>query len=78
MSAERPKELLLDEKWDQCIDLTLRRVVYSSLSGVVGGLLLLRIGSAYTDCSHIFDGKMPKWPVASQPSSQAESPPPQD
>ena len=29
----------LNEKWDACIDLSLRRFVYSSLAGALGGLL---------------------------------------
>ncbi|KAG6592399.1 hypothetical protein SDJN03_14745, partial [Cucurbita argyrosperma subsp. sororia] len=55
----------LNAKWDACLDLTLRRFVYSSLAGAFGGLLFFRspvtrwasiafgaglgIGSAYTD-----------------------------
>ncbi|KAJ0247651.1 MICOS complex subunit Mic10-like protein [Hirschfeldia incana] len=61
----------LNSKWDACIDLTARRVVYSSLGGAFASLLFFRspvtrwasiafgaglgIGSAYTDCSRVFD-----------------------
>ncbi|XXG63833.1 hypothetical protein AAC387_Pa05g1933 [Persea americana] len=67
----------LNAKWDACIDLTLRRFAYSSLAGAFGGLLFFRspvtrwasvafgagvgIGTAYTECSNIFDGSTPKW-----------------
>ncbi|GLT63314.1 hypothetical protein SLA2020_358880 [Shorea laevis] len=87
------KELLpakydVNAKWDACLDLTVRRFVYSSLAGTFGGLLLFRspatrwasvafgagvgIGSAYTECSRIFDGS----PAKSAPSKHADSPPP--
>ncbi|KDP27343.1 hypothetical protein JCGZ_20275 [Jatropha curcas] len=62
----------VNAKWDACLDLTVRRSVYSTLAGAFGGLLFFRtpvsrwasvafgagvgIGSAYTECSHIFDG----------------------
>ncbi|KAG2320984.1 hypothetical protein Bca52824_014197 [Brassica carinata] len=61
----------VNAKWDACLDLTARRVVYSSLSGAFAGLLFFRspvtrwasiafgagigIGSAYADCSRVFD-----------------------
>ncbi|KAL1225817.1 MICOS complex subunit MIC10 [Cardamine amara subsp. amara] len=61
----------INAKWDACLDLTARRVVYSSLGGAFAGLLFFRspvtrwasiafgagigIGSAYTDCSRVFD-----------------------
>ncbi|KAL1224480.1 MICOS complex subunit MIC10 [Cardamine amara subsp. amara] len=61
----------INAKWDACLDLTARRVVYSSLGGAFAGLLFFRspvtrwasiafgagigIGSAYTDCSRFFD-----------------------
>eukprot|EP00244_Chara_vulgaris_P000585 TRINITY_DN1098_c0_g1_i2.p2 TRINITY_DN1098_c0_g1~~TRINITY_DN1098_c0_g1_i2.p2 ORF type:complete len:123 (+),score=9.53 TRINITY_DN1098_c0_g1_i2:298-666(+) len=80
----RPKELLVDEKWDRCLDLVLHRSVYGSLAGIAGALLLFRgpstrlasiafgaglgLGSAYTDCSHIFDGHIRKWQRPSLPS----------
>uniref|UniRef100_A0A2P2IQW9 MICOS complex subunit Mic10-like isoform X4 n=1 Tax=Rhizophora mucronata TaxID=61149 RepID=A0A2P2IQW9_RHIMU len=66
------KKVDVNAKWDACLDLTLRRFVYSSLAGAFGGLLFFRspvtrwasiafatgvgVGSAYTECSHIFDG----------------------
>uniref|UniRef100_A0A3N7FZW6 MICOS complex subunit MIC10 n=1 Tax=Populus trichocarpa TaxID=3694 RepID=A0A3N7FZW6_POPTR len=60
----------VNAKWDACLDLSVRRFVYSSLAGAFGGLLLFRtpvtfgagvgIGSAYTDCSQIFDGSTAK------------------
>ncbi|XP_057531847.1 MICOS complex subunit MIC10-like [Amaranthus tricolor] len=69
--AENRKEYNLDAKWDACLDLSLRRFVYSSLTGAFTGLLLFRspvtrwasvafgagvgLGSAYTDCSRLFD-----------------------
>ncbi|KAE8681282.1 Detected protein of confused Function [Hibiscus syriacus] len=59
----------MNAKWDECIDLSLRRFVYSSLAGAFGGLIFFRspvtrwasvafgagvgIGSTYTDCSSI-------------------------
>ncbi|CAH8253219.1 unnamed protein product [Arabidopsis lyrata] len=61
----------VNAKWDACLDLTARRFVYSSLGGAFSGLLFFRspvtrwasiafgagigIGSAYTDCSRVFD-----------------------
>lgn len=35
-----PPKYDLDAKWDACLDLTVRRFVYSSLAGAFGGLLL--------------------------------------
>ncbi|GLT32856.1 hypothetical protein SLA2020_074900 [Shorea laevis] len=93
------KELLpakydVNAKWDSCLNLTVRRFVYSSLAGAFGGLLLFRspvtrwasvafgagvgIGSAYTECSRIFDGSPanpapPK--LADAPSKLADAPP---
>ncbi|XBI06607.1 hypothetical protein VPH35_134602 [Triticum aestivum] len=32
----------LDAKWDACLDLSIRRVAYSSLGGAFGGLILFR------------------------------------
>ncbi|KAK4742237.1 hypothetical protein SAY87_000238 [Trapa incisa] len=62
----------IDAQWDECVDLTVRRFIYSSVSGGFGGLLLFRspvsrwaavafgagigIGSAYTECSQKFGG----------------------
>ncbi|KAI4324132.1 hypothetical protein L6164_023694 [Bauhinia variegata] len=78
----------LEAKYDACLDLTLRRFVRSSLVGAFGAMLFFRspvtrwasiafgagvgIGSAYTECSHLFDGS----PTKSAPSS-LPSPPPQ-
>ncbi|GAV66051.1 DUF543 domain-containing protein [Cephalotus follicularis] len=61
----------MNAKWDACLDLTVRRFVYSSLAGAFTGLLFFRspvtrwasvafgagvgIGSAYIECSHVFD-----------------------
>ncbi|XP_028800422.1 uncharacterized protein LOC114755725 [Neltuma alba] len=66
----------LNAKWDACLDLTIRRFVYSSLGGAFGGLLFFRspvtrwasvafgagvgIGSAYAECSRLFDGSSTK------------------
>nr|KJB81300.1 hypothetical protein B456_013G137900 [Gossypium raimondii] len=68
-----PSKYDMNAKWDACIDLTLRRFVYSSLAGAFGGLLFfmtrwasvafgagIGIGSAYTDCSSLFGGYSPK------------------
>ncbi|KAL4332763.1 hypothetical protein GQ457_07G020180 [Hibiscus cannabinus] len=67
-----PEKYDVNAKWDACLDLTVRRFVYSSFAGAFGGLLFFRspvtrwaavalgagigIGSAYTDCSRIFYG----------------------
>lgn len=46
MSEEKreiiPPKYDIDAKWDECVDLTVRRFVYSSLAGAFGGLLLFR------------------------------------
>ncbi|MQM02854.1 hypothetical protein Taro_035626 [Colocasia esculenta] len=85
-----PPQYDLDAKWDACLDLSLRRFVYSSLAGAFGGLLLFRtpvtrwasvafgagvgIGSAYTDCSYIFEGSSPKqFPSKTSVESAASS-----
>lgn len=39
---QRPKELYIDEKWDKCIDLMVKRTVYGTLAGGAAALLLLR------------------------------------
>ncbi|XP_078170246.1 MICOS complex subunit MIC10-like [Carex rostrata] len=78
----------LDKKWDACIDLSIRRVLYSSLAGAFSGLIFFRsptsrwasvtlglgvgIGSAYTECSYLLNGSPPKWPL----TSSAPPPPP--
>ncbi|KAL6893727.1 hypothetical protein ACP4OV_007825 [Aristida adscensionis] len=72
-----PPRYDLDAKWDACLDLSIRRVAYSSLAGAFGGFLLFRspttrwasvalgagvgIGAAYTECSYLFNGAPPKW-----------------
>ncbi|CAL5434568.1 unnamed protein product [Camellia sinensis] len=72
-------------KWDACLDLGIRRFVYSTLAGAVGGFLLFRspvtrwasvalgagvgIGSAYTECSYKFDEKLTISKI-SDPASQ--------
>ncbi|XP_048226723.1 MICOS complex subunit Mic10 [Ricinus communis] len=64
----------VNAKWDACLDLTVRRFVYSSLAGAFSGFLFFRtpvtrwatvafgagvgIGSAYTECNRIFDAKL--------------------
>ncbi|KAJ6884617.1 hypothetical protein NC652_031582 [Populus alba x Populus x berolinensis] len=61
----------VNAKWDACLDLSVRRFVYSSLAGAFGGTPVTRwasiafgagvgIGSACTDCSRIFDGSTAK------------------
>ncbi|CAN6678708.1 unnamed protein product [Malus baccata var. baccata] len=71
-----PPQYDLNAKWDACLDLTVRRFVYSSLGGAFGGLLLFRspvtrwasvafgagvgIGCAYTECSRLFEGSPAK------------------
>ena len=40
MSGERPQEFYINEKWDACIDLALRRVVYGTLGGGAAALIL--------------------------------------
>ncbi|OVA10935.1 Protein of unknown function DUF543 [Macleaya cordata] len=85
-----PPQYDLNAKWDACLDLTVRRSVYSSLAGAFGGLLLFRspvtrwaavafgagigIGSAYTECSHKFDGSTPK---CTRPSKVSQNPNPE-
>ncbi|XP_074263503.1 MICOS complex subunit MIC10-like [Silene latifolia] len=85
-----PKDYDLDAKWDACLDLSLRRFAYSSVAGAFSGLLLFRspvtrwasvafgagvgLGSAYSDCSHLF-GK----PTATlRPATVSETPASQD
>ncbi|KAE8776195.1 hypothetical protein D1007_51233 [Hordeum vulgare] len=76
-SSGIPPRYDLDAKWDACLDLSIRRVAYSSLAGAFGGLILFRspttrwasvalgagvgIGAAFTECSYIFNGSPPKW-----------------
>ncbi|KAK1436682.1 hypothetical protein QVD17_02464 [Tagetes erecta] len=70
----------LNAKWDACLDLGVRRFVYSSAAGAFAGLLFFRspvtrwasvalgagvgIGSAYSDCSQKFDGSQTSSSVA--------------
>ncbi|CAM6017038.1 unnamed protein product [Sphagnum balticum] len=72
-AKERPAQLQLDQQWDACIDLTLRRFVYGSLAGGASALLLFRsptarwaafafgagvgLGSAYADGAYIFSSR---------------------
>ena len=65
ITKPRPSQLQVDEQYDACLDLVLRRFVYGSMSGAAGALLLFRspttrwatvafgagagLGSAYTD-----------------------------
>ncbi|NDW60482.1 DUF543 domain-containing protein, partial [Yangia sp. PrR004] len=37
-----PPRYDLDAKWDACLDLSIRRVAYSSVAGAFAGLLLFR------------------------------------
>ncbi|XP_011074964.1 MICOS complex subunit Mic10 [Sesamum indicum] len=70
-----PAKYDLNAKWDACLDLGVRRFVYSSFAGAVSALLLFRspvtrwasvafgagvgIGSAYSECSYKFDRSSP-------------------
>ncbi|GAQ85802.1 hypothetical protein KFL_002550090 [Klebsormidium nitens] len=72
-AKQRPPELLVDERWDKAVDLTLRRFVYSGAAGSLAALLLFRspstrlatvafsagagLGSAYSDAARLFEGK---------------------
>lgn len=38
---KRPNEYYIDQNWDRCIDLTLRRVTYGALIAGLGSLILL-------------------------------------
>ncbi|XP_038683896.1 uncharacterized protein LOC119984147 [Tripterygium wilfordii] len=93
-----PPKYDVNAKWDACLDLTIRRFVYSSAAGTFGGLLLFRspvtrwasvafgagvgLGSAYTECSRIFDGspamlappKIEDSPAKSEPPKIEDSP----
>lgn len=69
---ERPAEFMLEDKWDACVDLTVRRLVYSSVAGAFAAVLIFRspttrwasvafgaglgLGSALKDCKYIYDG----------------------
>ncbi|CAN1175579.1 hypothetical protein LINPERHAP2_LOCUS32019, partial [Linum perenne] len=85
------ESLDVNAKWDACIDLTVRRVVYSSMAGAFSGLLFFRspvsrwaavgfgagvgVGAAYTECSRIFEGSPTTLP-APKVASAPPSPPP--
>ncbi|KAI7756191.1 hypothetical protein M8C21_032397 [Ambrosia artemisiifolia] len=72
----------LNAKWDACLDLGVRRFVYSSAAGAFSGLLLFRspvtrwasiafgagvgIGSAYSDCSQKFEGSSQTSPTVAE------------
>ncbi|XP_065049258.1 MICOS complex subunit MIC10-like [Musa acuminata AAA Group] len=73
----------LDPKLDACLDLSIRRLVYSSVAGASAALLFFRsrttrwasvafgagvgIGAAYTECSYILNGSSPKRPQRISP-----------
>ena len=40
MSGEMPQEFYINDKWDACIDLALRRIVYGTLGGGAAALIL--------------------------------------
>ncbi|XP_059630959.1 MICOS complex subunit MIC10 [Cornus florida] len=85
-----PPEFDLNAKWDACLDLSIRKIAYSSLAGAFGGLLLLRspvtrwaavafgagvgVGAAYTECNYKYYGV----PVHSSPTNVSESSPSPD
>ncbi|XP_022773548.1 uncharacterized protein LOC111315798 isoform X1 [Durio zibethinus] len=98
-----PAKYDVNAKWNACLDLTVRRFVYSSLAGAFGGLLFfsclsspkfiilfswspvtrwvsvafgagIGIGSAYTDCSHIFY----EYPAKLAPPKLDDAPVPQE
>ncbi|EOA37228.1 hypothetical protein CARUB_v10010740mg [Capsella rubella] len=80
----------VNAKWDACLDLTARRFVYSSLGGAFAGLLFFRspvtrwasiafgagigIGSAYTDCSRVFDASSSTSATLLAPKTSTETP----
>ncbi|KAH6834033.1 MICOS complex subunit [Perilla frutescens var. hirtella] len=75
--AELPEKYDLNAKWDACVDLGVRRFVYSSFAGGFAGLLFFRspvtrwasvafgagvgIGSAYSECAHKFNTSTTKF-----------------
>ncbi|CAI9115021.1 OLC1v1015854C1 [Oldenlandia corymbosa var. corymbosa] len=81
-SVQIPPQYDVNAKWDYCMDLGLRRVFYSTLAGSATGLLLFRspvtrwasvafaaglgVGSAYSDCSHKFEGSAKSTPSVSE------------
>ncbi|WOK96542.1 hypothetical protein Cni_G05249 [Canna indica] len=72
--APQTTRYAVDPKLDACLDLSIRRVFYSSLAGAMSGLLFFRsrttrwasvafgagigVGSAYTECSQILYGSL--------------------
>ncbi|KAG0475858.1 hypothetical protein HPP92_012303 [Vanilla planifolia] len=74
--VSKKSRIPLDAKWDACLDLTIRRFAYSSLTGTIAGLLFFRspvtrwasvafgagigIGTAYTECSYLLERSTPK------------------
>ncbi|WVZ01310.1 hypothetical protein V8G54_027379 [Vigna mungo] len=65
-----PPQHDLDAKWDACLDLTVRRFVYSSSAGSpvtrwasIAFGAGVGIGSAYAECSRLFDGPPTKLPL---------------
>ncbi|CAH1419215.1 uncharacterized protein LOC111913507 isoform X2 [Lactuca sativa] len=81
-NKEIPSQYDLNAKWDACLDLGVRRFVYSAGIGAFAGLLLFRspvtrwasialgagvgIGSAYSDCSHKFDASTSTSPTVAK------------
>lgn len=47
---ERPHQFYINEHWDHCLDLTLRRVVYGGLAAGLAGLVLFRAAPQYALC----------------------------
>ncbi|KAK7289704.1 hypothetical protein RIF29_03557 [Crotalaria pallida] len=84
-----PRHYDLNAKTDACLDLTVRRFVYSSFAGAFGGLLFFRspvtrwasvafgagvgIGSAYAECSRLFDGPPTKLALPKVPETPTEN-----
>ncbi|PNY07572.1 mitochondrial inner membrane organizing system protein 1-like [Trifolium pratense] len=52
-----PRHYDLDAKWDACLDLTVRRFVYSSFAGAFGGLLLFSQTGFETDSLKDFENR---------------------
>nr|ACN35105.1 unknown [Zea mays] len=51
-----PPRYDLDAKWDACLDLSIRRVAYSSLGGAFAGLLLFRKDTPPVACCLVRSG----------------------
>lgn len=74
IAKKRMAGMQIEEQYDLCIDLTLRRFVYGSLAGLASALVMFRspttrwsavafgagvgLGSAYADSAHILGDKM--------------------